>query len=281
MAMNQRCGEIHDQGVRLVATPTSTDQQTVMRRRSDNIDNRGTLLRHSSWMVPLIIALGLATAATVVVEAWAPSTHIMSTGTTCFSFITTSDASRRRQHQQQQYEQYSISSRRHQQSPSLGSLLMTSSTDAAAAGAAAEPKEAEAASDAAAEDDLPFDYEVPEDAVITIKPRAMKRLRELKAMDPATKEGGGKLVLRMGVRSGGCSGMSYVMDFASLADIDDADDAVDEYTEDGIVCVVDTKSVLYLYGLELDYSEKLIGGGFLFNNPNAEESCGCGSSFGV
>ena len=70
--------------------------------------------------------------------------------------------------------------------------------------------------------------------------------------------------------------MSYVIDFTD--EIHD-DDVVDDY---GIVkCVVDPKSLLYLYGLELDYSTELVGGGFKFYNPNAEESCGCGSSFGV
>jgi iron-sulfur cluster assembly protein len=75
-------------------------------------------------------------------------------------------------------------------------------------------------------------------------------------------------------------GMSYVMDF-STSDAIQEDDAVDDYPGEEIQCVVDAKSMLYLYGLELDYSEALIGGGFKFYNPNAEESCGCGSSFGV
>lgn len=88
------------------------------------------------------------------------------------------------------------------------------------------------------------------------------------------------LILRMGVRNGGCSGLSYVMDF-STADAIEEDDEVDTYDEQNIQCVVDSKSLLYLYGLELDYSDELIGGGFKFFNPNAEESCGCGSSFGV
>lgn len=57
------------------------------------------------------------------------------------------------------------------------------------------------------------------------------------------------------------------------------DDMVEEY--DGFKCVIDPKSVLYLYGLELDFSDALIGGGFQFQNPNAESSCGCGKSFGV
>jgi len=118
-------------------------------------------------------------------------------------------------------------------------------------------------------------HEEPEDAVIHITNSAMTRLKELRA-----KSEDDNLILRMGVRNGGCSGLSYVMDF-STADAIDEDDAVDTYTEEGITCVVDAKSLLYLYGLQLDYSDELIGGGFKFFNPNAEESCGCGSSFGV
>lgn len=89
------------------------------------------------------------------------------------------------------------------------------------------------------------------------------------------------LILRMGVRSGGCSGMSYVMDFCTEESINMEEDQIDIYSQDKIKCVVDSKSMLYLYGLQLDYSTQLIGGGFKFYNPNAEKSCGCGSSFGV
>jgi iron-sulfur cluster assembly accessory protein len=120
-----------------------------------------------------------------------------------------------------------------------------------------------------------MDYEIPEDVILTLKPSAMNRLRELRDKQPDK-----SLVLRMGVRSGGCSGMSYVMDF-STADAIHEDDEVDDYAQENIKCVVDSKSMLYLYGLELDYSDKLVGGGFKFSNPNASESCGCGSSFGV
>ena len=70
------------------------------------------------------------------------------------------------------------------------------------------------------------------------------------------------------------------MDFASADDVRE-DDVVDDYPGEDIRCVVDAKSLLYLYGLELDYSDQLVGGGFKFYNPNAEESCGCGSSFAV
>lgn len=121
---------------------------------------------------------------------------------------------------------------------------------------------------------MEIDHKEPEEAIIHIAPKAMKRLRELQ------KAQGDEIILRMGVRNGGCSGLSYVMDFSTRNAIEE-DDAVDEYPEEKVVCVVDAKSMLYLYGLELDYSEELIGGGFKFFNPNAEESCGCGSSFGV
>lgn len=82
----------------------------------------------------------------------------------------------------------------------------------------------------------------------------------------------------MGVKSGGCSGMSYVMDIIEPSSVNE-DDLIETF--DGIKCVVDPKSLLYLYGLKLDYSDELIGGGFKFTNPNAESSCGCGKSFGV
>jgi len=94
------------------------------------------------------------------------------------------------------------------------------------------------------------DYEPPEDAIIQIKPKAMNRLMELKEKqdDPSA-----ELILRMGVRNGGCSGLSYVMDFSTKDEIQE-DDEIDTYDKQGIQCVVDAKSILYLYGLELDYS---------------------------
>lgn len=153
-------------------------------------------------------------------------------------------------------------------------LFLSSSVEEGKTATASVDSSSPSVSDSAV--DIPYDYDIPEDAVVIIKPRAMRRLRELKSQQSPDKT----LVLRMGVRSGGCSGMSYVMDFSSMDDVSE-DDAVDEYSGDGIACVVDAKSLLYLYGLELDYSDQLIGGGFKFSNPNAEESCGCGSSFGV
>merc|ERR1719291_364388 len=119
------------------------------------------------------------------------------------------------------------------------------------------------------------DFEEPEDAIINIQNRAMKHLRFLKQQQSLD-----TLILRMGVRNGGCSGLSYVMDYTTEDNINYDDDVVDVYPDDNIKCVIDSKSMLYLYGLKLDYSDDLIGGGFKFFNPNAESSCGCGSSFG-
>ena len=87
----------------------------------------------------------------------------------------------------------------------------------------------------------------------------------------------------MGVRSGGCSGMSYTMDFIGSSEIN-PDDKVYDYslnTDKNFQVVCDPKSLLYIYGMQLDFSKELIGGGFNFVNPNASQTCGCGSSFAV
>jgi iron-sulfur cluster assembly protein len=89
---------------------------------------------------------------------------------------------------------------------------------------------------------------------------------------------GKDLCLRVGVRQGGCSGMSYMMDFEDPSRIGEQDDVFDY---DGFRIICDKKSLLYLYGLVLDYSNAMIGGGFQFTNPNANQTCGCGKSFGV
>jgi iron-sulfur cluster assembly accessory protein len=112
---------------------------------------------------------------------------------------------------------------------------------------------------------------------IQITEPAMKQLAAL-----MQQQGTGK-VLRVGVRSGGCSGMSYTMDFIDAAEIL-ADDERYTYEPTGapsfeVVC--DPKSLLYIYGMQLDFSTALIGGGFNFTNPNATQTCGCGSSFAV
>ena len=82
--------------------------------------------------------------------------------------------------------------------------------------------------------------------------------------------------LRASVAGGGCSGLSYNLDF------DDEVKPMDQEFEDkGVKVVVDMKSFLYLAGTELDFSDGLNGKGFYFNNPNATRTCGCGDSFSV
>lgn len=81
--------------------------------------------------------------------------------------------------------------------------------------------------------------------------------------------------LRIGVKGGGCSGLSYVLGF----DIKEADDDIFEIK--GIPVIMKKAHGLYLAGMEVDYSNGLSARGFVFNNPNASSSCGCGSSFAV
>ncbi len=82
--------------------------------------------------------------------------------------------------------------------------------------------------------------------------------------------------VRVGVKGGGCSGLEYQMKFDT--ELKQGDEM---YEDKGIKIVVDLKSLLYLYGTELDYSGGLNGKGLVFNNPNASRTCGCGESFAV
>jgi len=114
------------------------------------------------------------------------------------------------------------------------------------------------------------------DHIITFRPAAILRLtallKETTAQPPPH-----NAVLRMGVRSGGCSGLSYVMDFVNDDTVAD-DDQIDNHDEVKVgdtclKCVVDVKSALYLYGMELDFSDELIGGGFQVSLKEKERRC--------
>ena len=110
--------------------------------------------------------------------------------------------------------------------------------------------------------------------MISVSEKALNHLLELmvsEGINPDTH------FLRVGVKGGGCSGLSYIMDFDdSKTDIDD------EYLVDGgLKVIVDRKSLLYLYGTTLTYSDGLNGKGFQWENPNASRECGCGASFAV
>ncbi len=82
--------------------------------------------------------------------------------------------------------------------------------------------------------------------------------------------------LRVGVKGGGCSGFSYLLDLTEKSSEDDW-----QFEEKGIKVVCDQKSHLYLEGVSIDFKDEVMGRGFVFNNPNASSHCGCGSSFSV
>lgn len=108
--------------------------------------------------------------------------------------------------------------------------------------------------------------------MITVSPSAKEYIVNLMAQEKS-EEG---TFVRVGVKGGGCSGLEYMLTF------DKETKAGDEIFEDkGIKIVVDMKSLLYLYGTELDYSGGLNGKGLTFKNPNATRTCSCGESFSV
>lgn len=88
-----------------------------------------------------------------------------------------------------------------------------------------------------------------------------------------TKRGTPEAKIRLGVRGGGCTGFSYVFEWADALRVGDR-----EFSAFGAEVVVDPKSLVYLAGLELDFVKGMMGHGFKFNNPNAKGACGCGES---
>lgn len=107
-------------------------------------------------------------------------------------------------------------------------------------------------------------------ALVTLTPAAVKQVKRLR-----DKKGNNQLALRLGVKGGGCSGLSYVMSFE-----DGAEEGDSVFEVDGVTVIVDPKSAQFIGGITLDYSTaNLLEGGWKFINPNAEKSCGCGTSF--
>ena len=107
---------------------------------------------------------------------------------------------------------------------------------------------------------------------IDITEKAIKQVKRIKEENNIPQEHG----LRIGVKGGGCSGMTYQLGFDGEAK--DSDTVIEK---DGLKLYVDGKSLFYLSGTVLDFSDGLNGKGFVFNNPNAVKTCGCGESFGV
>jgi len=106
---------------------------------------------------------------------------------------------------------------------------------------------------------------------MTLTDAAAKRVREL--LDKRDQPSVG---LRLGVRTGGCSGMAYTMEFATEKE------PLDELVEDkGVTVLIESKALMHLIGSEMDYVEDKMQSGFVFNNPNEKGRCGCGESFHV
>lgn len=109
--------------------------------------------------------------------------------------------------------------------------------------------------------------------IFTITKLAKNKLNQLMSEDNKVTS---EHFLRVGVKGGGCSGLSYELAFDNLPQEGDS-----EFITDGVCVRIEKKSFLYLFGTELDYTDGLNGKGFHFNNPNVSRTCGCGESFAI
>jgi iron-sulfur cluster assembly protein len=107
---------------------------------------------------------------------------------------------------------------------------------------------------------------------ITITEKALNEILRIRQSNNIPENYG----LRLGVKGGGCSGLTYTLNF--VENNNDSDTIIES---ENVKLFIDGKSLFYLMGTELDFSDGLNGKGFLFNNPNAAKTCGCGESFGV
>lgn len=108
-------------------------------------------------------------------------------------------------------------------------------------------------------------------APVTLTGNAVKQIKRLmneEAFDHSQ-------LLRIGVKGGGCSGMTYVLGF------DDKKDGDEEFNINGVTCIMNKAHGIYLMGMEVDWQDGLNSRGFTFSNPNASKTCGCGTSFAV
>ncbi|HKK26014.1 MAG TPA: iron-sulfur cluster assembly accessory protein [Gracilimonas sp.] len=109
---------------------------------------------------------------------------------------------------------------------------------------------------------------------LTVTDRAISRINEIRQEKQVSESA----ILRVGVVSGGCSGLTYDLDFDNESEIKDNDKL---FNIDGVKILIDMRSFLYLAGTELDYTDGLNGQGFHFKNPNATRTCSCGESFSI
>ena len=114
--------------------------------------------------------------------------------------------------------------------------------------------------------------EVNIESEIKITEKAAKEVKQIQSENNIPDNFG----LRVGIKGGGCSGLTYTLGFD--AEAKEGDTVINSYN---VKLFIDGKSLFYLMGTELDFSDGLNGKGFVFNNPNATKTCGCGESFGV
>lgn len=109
------------------------------------------------------------------------------------------------------------------------------------------------------------------ESMLRITPVAASKVNEIRNAEGIEQN----MALRLRVVGGGCAGFSYDLYFDEPAEVDR------QFEVEGVKCVVDEMSLMYLVGTEIDYVEGLQGAGFKFQNPNVKSTCGCGSSFSV
>ena len=107
--------------------------------------------------------------------------------------------------------------------------------------------------------------------VITLTDNAAIRIKEIMSNDESKSIG-----VRVGVKSGGCAGMSYIMEYAK--EINPSDEVIEDK---GVKVFIDPGAIMYLLGTEMDYKKEQFSSSFIFKNPNETERCGCGESFKV
>ena len=107
--------------------------------------------------------------------------------------------------------------------------------------------------------------------VITLSEKAADRIKEIMSNDNNKSIG-----VRVGVKSGGCAGMSYIMEYTQVANPND-----EIIEEKGVKVFIDSSAIMYLLGTEMDYKKEEFSSNFVFKNPNETERCGCGESFKV
>ena len=107
--------------------------------------------------------------------------------------------------------------------------------------------------------------------LITLSDNAASKIKEI-----ILKDGNNPIGVRVGVKSGGCAGMSYTMEYAK--EINPSDEVVEDK---GVKVFIDQSAVMYLLGTEMDYKKEQFSSSFVFNNPNETERCGCGESFKI